>query len=115
MVFCDQTQEYAVSRNLHSINCRWTALVNDREAPGDTPCRNQQIRNSADMCYSLAAVNFCLFIVGTIQVSRILAYQSSQKGSIEGGAKELGSEIKADAKKLEQQAETAGKELKQKA
>ena len=115
MVFCDQTQEYAVSRNFHNIKRRWTALANDKEASGDTPCRDQQLRNSADICYSLAAVNFCLFIVGTIQVSRILAYQSSQKGSIEGGAKELGSEIKADAKKVEQQAETAGKELKQKA
>lgn len=50
-----------------------------------------------------------------MQVSRILAYQASQKGSIEGGAKELGQEVKDDAKRVEQQAETAGKELKQKA
>jgi len=63
----------------------------------------------------LAAVNFALFIVGTVQVSRILAYQATQKGSVGGGAKELGQEVKDDAKRVEQQVETAGKELKQKA
>lgn len=32
---------------------------------------------------SLAAVNFCLAVVGTLQVSRILSWRSSQKGSPE--------------------------------
>jgi Mitochondrial pyruvate carriers len=31
----------------------------------------------------LAAVNFCLAIVGTIQVTRILTWRSSQTGSTE--------------------------------
>jgi len=53
----------------------------------------------------LAAVNFCLFIVGTIQTSRILIYQSSQKGSVEEGTKELGRELKDDVKKVENRAE----------
>ncbi|KAK5944922.1 hypothetical protein PMZ80_002124 [Knufia obscura] len=62
----------------------------------------------------LAGVNFCLFLVGTIQCSRIFLYQSSLKGSKEAGAKELGQEIKDDAKRVEQQAETAGKEMERK-
>jgi len=73
------------------------------------------LQNFADKHYSLAGVNFCLFLVGTIQTSRILAYQSSQKGSLEGGAKELEQEVKDDARRVEQQALTAGKEIKQKA
>ncbi|KAK5089557.1 hypothetical protein LTR24_006112 [Lithohypha guttulata] len=63
----------------------------------------------------LAGVNFCLFLVGTIQTSRILAYQSAQKGSLEGGAKEMEQVVKDDGKRVEQQAETAAKEIKQKA
>lgn len=73
------------------------------------------LHSRANSCCRLAGVNFCLFLVGTIQTSRILAYQSAQKGSLEGGAKELEQVVKDDAKRVEQQAETAGKELKQKA
>lgn len=57
----------------------------------------------------LAAVNFCLFCVGTVQVSRILTYQASQKGSLKEGAKALGEDVKDQAKSLENKAE---KELK---
>ena len=35
---------------------------------------------------SLAAVNFCVAIVATIQVSRILAWRSAQTGSMEKAA-----------------------------
>jgi mitochondrial pyruvate carrier 2 len=45
----------------------------------------------------LAAVNFCLAIVGTIQVSRILAYQSSQKGSAEKMVEDVKEEVKGAA------------------
>jgi hypothetical protein len=57
----------------------------------------------------LAAVNFCLFIVGTVQVSRILSYNASQKGSLKEGAKGLGEDVKDQAKDLKANAE---KELK---
>jgi len=51
----------------------------------------------------LAAVNFCLFIVGTIQTTRILLYQQSQKGT-EGALKEIEKEIEAPVKDLESKA-----------
>lgn len=57
----------------------------------------------------MAAVNFCLFLVGTVQVSRILTYNASQAGSLKEGIKELGQEEKDSAKSLENKAE---KELK---
>lgn len=57
----------------------------------------------------MAAVNFCLFIVGTVQVSRILTYNASQKGSLKEGVKDLGEDVKGQAKSLEAKAE---KELK---
>lgn len=59
-------------------------------------------------------MNFCLFLVGTIQTGRILSYNASQEGSLKEGVKDMGKELKGDAKKVEQQAETAGKELKAK-
>jgi hypothetical protein len=57
----------------------------------------------------LAAVNFCLFIVGTVQVSRILVYQRSQTGSTEEAVKVLADDVKGTAIKAEKNAE---KELK---
>lgn len=55
----------------------------------------------------MAAVNFCLFIVGTVQVSRILVYQRSVSGSTEGALKDLASDVKSSAgvaeKKLEKE------------
>jgi hypothetical protein len=58
----------------------------------------------ANTLCSLAAVNFCLFIVGTVQVGRILAYQSTHKGSTEAGVKALGKEEAESAKELGQKA-----------
>jgi len=57
----------------------------------------------------LAAVNFCLFIVGTVQVSRILVYQRSQSGSTEAALKDLATDVKGTAVAAEKSAE---KELK---
>ncbi|KAK5076593.1 hypothetical protein LTR64_005928 [Lithohypha guttulata] len=57
----------------------------------------------------LAAVNACLAVVGAIQCSRILAYQSSQTGSVEAAAKEMGRDLKGDATSLEHKVE---KEIK---
>jgi len=53
----------------------------------------------------LAAVNFCLFIVGTVQCSRILMYQSSQKGSNTEALKSMEEDIKSSAKSVEKKAE----------
>jgi len=53
----------------------------------------------------LAAVNFCLFLVGTIQCSRILAYQSSQKGSQTEALKSVGDDIVDAAKGVEKKVE----------
>lgn len=54
--------------------------------------------------YSLAAVNFCLFLVGTVQVSRILLYQQSIKGT-EGAIKSLEQDIVDSAKSVEKKIE----------
>lgn len=59
----------------------------------------------ADQKSSLAAVNACLAVVGTIQVSRVLSYQASQKGSLEEAIKDVGRDLKKDASSLEQTAE----------
>lgn len=53
----------------------------------------------------MAAVNFCLFCVGTIQVSRILMYNAAQKGSLTEGLKEMGAEVSDQAKSLENNVE----------
>ena len=57
-------------------------------------------------------MNFCLFIVGTVQVSRILIWQSQQQGSLEGAAKALGSDLKATAKSTESEAVADAKKAK---
>lgn len=54
------------------------------------------------MVCSLAAVNFCLFLVGTVQVSRIMLYRASQEGSISEAIKVSAREIAGAAKKVEQ-------------
>ncbi|KAJ9611998.1 hypothetical protein H2200_003593 [Cladophialophora chaetospira] len=53
----------------------------------------------------LAAVNFCLFLVGTVQVSRILTYRSSQKGSQTEALKSMEKDIVDSAKGIEKKAE----------
>jgi hypothetical protein len=55
-------------------------------------------------CDSLAAVNFCLFLVGTIQCSRIFLYNQSQAGTA-GALKEMEQEVVGSAKNLEKKAE----------
>ena len=84
MVFCDQTTKYVVS------------------------CNNSTVYRTGGLTasHSLAAVNFCLFLVGTTQVSRILLYQRSVSGSTEGAVKELAGDVEARAKKLEKKAES---------
>ena len=57
----------------------------------------------------MAAVNFCLFIVGTVQVSRILVYQRSHSGSTEEALKEIVGDMKSTAGAAEKEVE---KELK---
>jgi len=53
----------------------------------------------------LAAVNFCLFLVGTIQCSRILTYQSSQKGNTTEALKSMEKDLVSSAKGVEKKAE----------
>jgi len=53
----------------------------------------------------LAAVNFCLFLVGTIQVSRILTYRSSQKGDQTEALKSMEKDIVESAKGIEKKVE----------
>jgi len=52
----------------------------------------------------LAAVNFCLFLVGTVQCGRILAYQSSQKGSTTEALKSMEQDIVKSAETVEKKA-----------
>jgi len=54
--------------------------------------------------YSLAAVNFCLFLVGTTQVTRIFLYQQSIKGTA-GAAKSLEEEVAGAVKDVEKKVE----------
>jgi len=60
----------------------------------------------------LAAVNFSLFIVGTVQVTRILMYQSAQKGSLEAAVKDLGKDAAGTAKSVEKEAVADAKKAK---
>jgi len=60
----------------------------------------------------LAAVNFCLFIVGTVQVSRILMWQSQQKGSLEAAVKDLGADLKTTVKSAETKAVSEAEKAK---
>jgi len=53
----------------------------------------------------LAAVNFCLFIVGTVQCSRIFAYRSSHKDSQTEALKSMEKDIVDSAKGVEKKAE----------
>jgi mitochondrial pyruvate carrier 2 len=55
----------------------------------------------------LAAVNFCLAIVGTVQVSRILAYRSSVAGSPEKALEETKEEVKSEAKGVKEEVKKA--------
>jgi hypothetical protein len=50
-------------------------------------------------------VNFCLFIVGAVQCSRILVYQSSQKGNATEALKSMESDIVNSAKGVEKKVE----------
>ncbi|KAK5065200.1 hypothetical protein LTR84_001037 [Exophiala bonariae] len=52
----------------------------------------------------LAAVNFCLFLVGTTQVTRILLYQQSIKGT-EGALKSMEQDVVSAAKDVEKKVE----------
>jgi mitochondrial pyruvate carrier 2 len=62
----------------------------------------------------LAAVNFFLFIVGTTQVTRILMYRQSQKGTtiaqeVKDQAKEQGKVLESEVKAVEARAKQAMK------
>ncbi|OAL19850.1 hypothetical protein AYO22_09377 [Fonsecaea multimorphosa] len=53
----------------------------------------------------LAAVNFCLFLVGTIQCTRIFLYRSSQTGSATAALKDMEKDIENSAKGVEKKVE----------
>jgi hypothetical protein len=57
-------------------------------------------------------VNCCLFIVGTVQVSRILIWQSQQTGSVKGAVKALGNDLKSTTKSAESEVVEEAKKAK---
>ena len=57
-------------------------------------------------------MNGCLFIVGTVQVSRILVWQSQQKASLKGAVKEVGDDLKSTAKSAESEVVEDAKKAK---
>lgn len=57
-------------------------------------------------------MNCCLFIVGTVQVTRIFLWQSQQTGSLKGAVKELGKDLKSTAKSAESEAVEDAKKAK---
>ena len=57
-------------------------------------------------------MNCCLFIVGTVQVSRILIWQSQQTGSLKGAVKELGKDLTSTAKSAESEVAEDAKKAK---
>lgn len=56
---------------------------------------------------SLAAVNFCLFLVGTTQTTRIFLYHKELAGSTGAALSNMWAIVKGDAKKVEKKAEEA--------
>ena len=54
-------------------------------------------------------MNFCLFCVGTIQVSRIVSYNAEQEGSTSAAISKLWGEVKGSSK---QAAKTAEQDVK---
>ena len=72
-----------------TIWTRWCLIIKPKNylyrPPPPFPVLPARSCSRTDLSHnSLAAVNFALAIVGTIQVSRILAYRASEKGSVEG-------------------------------
>ena len=57
-------------------------------------------------------MNCCLFIVGTVQVSRILIWQRQQTGSLKGAVKEVGKDLKSTAKSAESEVVEDAKKAK---
>jgi mitochondrial pyruvate carrier 2 len=62
---------------------------------------------------SLAAVNFCLFLVGTTQCSRILFYNIEQEGSTGAAFSKIWGEIKGSSKKAEKDVKAGAEEVKE--
>ena len=100
MVLCDPTEKHAVRPTPSSLCVLKIPRAKERLA------RTSDRKDRANcLIYSLAAVNFCLFLVGTIQCSRILAYQSSQKGSTTEALKSMEKDIVGSAKNAEKKIE----------
>jgi hypothetical protein len=57
-------------------------------------------------------VNCCLFVVGTVQVSRILIWQRQQKKALEGAASELDNGLKSTTKSTESEVVEDAKKAK---
>lgn len=63
----------------------------------------------------MAAVNFCLFIVGTTQCSRIFMYHKELTGSSSGAFANMKEIVMGSAKKVEEQAVEAEKKIEKEA
>jgi hypothetical protein len=57
-------------------------------------------------------VNCCLFIVGTVQVSRILIWQRQQTKALKGAEKELDNDLKSTTKSTESEVVEDAKKAK---
>jgi hypothetical protein len=104
VVLCHQTEKYAVS--VH------TKIPDNLTAPKYPPPPSHGISWYASSFSRLAAVNCCLFIVGTVQVTRILIWRSKQTGSLTGAVKELGNDITSTAKSAESEVVEDAKKAK---
>ena len=57
-------------------------------------------------------MNCCLFLVGTVQVTRILIWRTKQTGSLKGAVKELGNDLKSTGKSVESEVVEDAKKAK---
>ncbi len=62
---------------------------------------------------SLAAVNFCLFCVGTVQVSRIVSYNKEITGSTGAAFSKMYGDVVGSSKKAEEKVKEVASEAKE--
>jgi Mitochondrial pyruvate carriers len=62
---------------------------------------------------SLAAVNFCLFCVGTVQVSRIVSYNKELTGSTSAAFSKMYGDVVGTSKQVEQKVKDVAEEAKE--
>jgi hypothetical protein len=61
----------------------------------------------------LAAVNFCLFLVGSVQTGRIVMYNAEKEGSMGAAISKLWAEVKGSSKTAEKDLKERAEEVKE--